>query len=91
MCGISREIPRGYGPKFLGRSKPRGSILLWRSHLGSRRKNRYIESSNGQPRHERLNVNWFVKMQDARQKTAGRQCDYDETQTTERIAIPKPA
>lgn len=42
--------------------------------------NAFIESFNGSFRDECLNVNWFLSIEDARQKIEARRRDYNEFQ-----------
>src|SRR5690606_42019328 len=48
------------------------------SRPGKRTDNPYVESFDGEVRDECLSVNWFLSLEDAREKTENYRCEYNQ-------------
>ncbi len=53
-------------------------VILDFSRPGKPTENAFIESFNGSVRAECLNENWFLSLEDAREKIESWRCDYNE-------------
>ena len=93
--GLPKAIVLDNGPEFRGRalaawSEERG-VRLEFIQPGKPVQNAYVESFNGLLRHECLNVEWFVSMDDARQKLAKFREHYNEQRPVSALADRTPA
>jgi putative transposase len=80
--GIPRSIKVDNGPEFISRDLDKwayeNKVTLDFSRPGKPIDNAFIESFNGSFRDECLNVNWFLSMEDAREKIESWRRDYNE-------------
>ena len=69
------------GPEFISKELDRwayeNAVTLDFSRPGKPTDNAYIESFNGSLRDECLNTNWFLSLEDARDKIENWRCDYN--------------
>lgn len=61
------------------------------SRPGTPTDNAYIESFNGSPRDECLNVHWFESIDDARRKIEAWRQDYNESRPHQALGDKAPA
>jgi len=80
--GIPRSIYVDNGPEFISKELDKwayeNNVTLNFSRPGKPVDNAFIESFNGSFRDECLNVNWFLSMEDAREKIESWRSDYNE-------------
>jgi putative transposase len=80
--GVPRRIHVDNGPEFISKDLDRwayeNNVTLDFSRPGKPVDNAYIESFNGSFRDECLNVNWFLSLEDAREKIESWRRDYNE-------------
>jgi putative transposase len=80
--GYSQKIRVDNGPEFISKELDawayRNGLKFDFSRPGKPTDNAYIESFNGSLRDECLNTNWFLSIEDARDKLKTWQNDYSE-------------
>ncbi len=80
--GVPRSIRCDNGPEFISKVLDRwayeNGVTLDYSRPGKPTDNAFVESFNGSFRDECLNVNWFLSMEDARDKIEAWRVDYNE-------------
>jgi len=80
--GIPERIFLDNGPEFIGKSLDKwayeNKVTLDFSRPGKPTDNAFIESFNGSFRDECLNVNWFLSMDDAKEKIEAWRKEYNE-------------
>lgn len=80
--GVPRSIHVDNGPEFISKELDKWAYLngveLDFSRPGKPVDNAYIESFNGSFRDECLNVNWFLSLEDAKEKIESWRRDYNE-------------
>ena len=80
--GLPQTIRVDNGPEFISKELDRWAyehnIVLDFSRPGKPVDNAYIESFNGSFRDECLNVNWFLSIEDAREKIGAWRNDYNQ-------------
>jgi putative transposase len=81
VCGKPQYIKVDNGPEFISKDLDRwayeNGVTLDLSRPGKPTDNAYIESFNGSFRDECLNTNWFLSLEDAREKIEAWRCDYN--------------
>ena len=83
LCGCApKRIKVDNGSEFISRALDRwayeNKVTLDFSRPGKPTDNAFIESFNGRLRDECLNVNWFLSLDDAREKIEAWRTDYNE-------------
>ena len=99
ICQTGREAPQriqvDHGPEFVSLALNKwaydNDVVLDFSRPGKPTDNPYIESFNGSFRYECLNVNWFMSLEDARQKIENWRQDYNEFRPDSSLADTPPA
>lgn len=80
--GLPKRIQVDNGSEFISKALDlwayEHQVTLDFSRPGKPTDNAYIESFNGSFRDECLNINWFLSLDDARQKIEIWRCDYNE-------------
>ncbi len=80
--GVPERIFLDNGPEFIGKSLDKwayeNKVILDFSRPGKPTDNAYIESFNGSFRDECLNVNWFLSLDDAKEKIEAWRKEYNE-------------
>lgn len=83
------------GPEFISKALDRwayeNGVTLDYSRPGKPTDNAFIESFNGSFRDARLNVNWFLSMEDARDKIEAWRRDYNEYRPHSSLGDMTPA
>src|SRR5689334_16352678 len=92
--GLPKRIRLDNGPEFLSRdldlwAYARGVVLDF-SRPGKPTDNAFAESFNGKVRAECLNANWFLSLDDARQKCEAWRVDYNEVRPHSSIGQRAP-
>ena len=67
------------------------AFALKQAELGTPTDNAYIESFNGSFRDECLNTNWFMSLEDARDKIERWETDYNEFRPHSALTYQTPA
>ena len=82
MCGTPNFIKFDNGPEFISKELDKwayeNKVTLDFSRPGKPTDNAYIESFNGSFRDECLNINWFLSLDDAREKIEEWRRDYND-------------
>jgi putative transposase len=93
--GYPRNIKVDNGPEFISRALDAWTydrkISLQFSRLGTPTDNAHIESFNGSLREECLNTNWFMSLEDAREKLEQWRNDYNEYRPHSALTYLPPA
>lgn len=93
--GLPKRIKADNGPEFISRALDAWAYLndvkLDYSRPGTPTDNAYIESFNGSFCDECLNVNWFMSLEDARDKIESRRKDYNEFRPHSSLTYLTPA
>jgi putative transposase len=80
--GVPKVIRVDNGPEFISKDLDlwayENGVTLDFSRPGKPTDNAYIESFNGSFRDECLNVNWFLSLEDAREKIEAWRIEYNE-------------
>jgi len=80
--GVPRFIKVDNGPEFISKELDRwaygNGVTLDSSRPGKPADNAFIESPSGRFRDECLNVNWFLSLEDAREKIEEWRRDYNQ-------------
>lgn len=89
------RIQVDHGPEFVSLALDKwaydNGVVLDFSRPGKPTDNPFIESFNGSFRDECLNVNWFMSLEDARQKIENCRRDYNEYRPHSSLADTPPA
>jgi len=92
--GTPRCIKVDNGPEFISRALDAWTydrkIQLVFSRPGTPTDNAHIESFNGSLREECLNTNWFMSLEDAKEKLVGWRNDYNEYCTPSALTYLQP-
>ena len=93
--GLPKRIKVDNGPEFISRSLDAwayfNKVKLDYSRPGTPTDNAYIESFNGSFRNECLNVNWFMSLEDAKDKIEHWRKDYNEFRPHSALTYLTPA
>lgn len=93
--GLPKRIKVDNGPEFISRALDAwayfNKVKLDYSRPGTPTDNAYIESFNGSFRDECLNVNWFMSLEDARDKIERWRMDYNEFRPHSALTYLTPA
>ena len=93
--GLPKRIKVDNGPEFISRVLDAwayfNQVKLDYSRPGTPTDNAYIESFNGSFRDECLNTNWFMSLEDARDKIARWKMDYNEFRPHSALTYLTPA
>ena len=93
--GLPKRIKVDNGPEFISRALDAwayfNKVKLDYSRPGTPTDNAYIESFNGSFRDECLNVNWFLSLEDARDKIERWRMDYNEFRPHSALTYLTPA
>jgi len=99
ICHAGRKAPLriqvDHGPEFVSLALDKwaydNGVVLDFSRPGKPTDNPFIESFNGSFRDECLNVNWFMSLEDARQKIENWRQDYNEYRPHSSLGDTPPA
>ena len=93
--GLPQRIKVDNGPEFISRALDAWAyfnhVKLDYSRPGTPTDNAYIESFNGSFRDECLNTNWFMSLEDARDKIERWETDYNEFRPHSALTYQTPA
>ena len=93
--GLPKRIKVDNGPEFISRVLDAwahfNQVKLDYSRPGTPTDNAYIESFNGSLRDECLNTNWFLSLEDARDKIERWRTDYNEFRPHSALTYLTPA
>jgi len=93
--GLPKRIKVDNGPEFISRALDAwayfNKVKLDYSRPGTPTDNAYVESFNGSFRDECLNVNWFMSLEDARDKIERWRMDYNEFRPHSALTYLTPA
>jgi len=93
--GRPEKIKVDNGPEFISNALDAwayfGKVDLDFSRPGKPTDNPHIESFNGTFRNECLNANWFMSLEDAKEKIEGWKIDYNEIRPHSSLAYLTPA
>jgi putative transposase len=93
--GLPKRIKVDNGPEFISRALDAwayfNEVKLDYSRPGTPTDNAYIESFNGSFRDECLNTNWFMSLEDAREKIERWKTDYNEFRPHSALTYLTPA
>ena len=92
--GLPRRIQVDNGSEFISRTLDlwayENSVTLDFSRPGKPTDNPHIESFNGSFRDECLNLNWFLSLEDAREKIEAWRVDYNDFRPHQSLADRTP-
>lgn len=95
LRGLPKRIQVDNGSEFISRSLDlwayENGVTLDFSRPGKPTDNPYIESFNGSFRDECLNLNWFLSLEDAREKIEAWRVDYNEFRPHQSLADRTPS
>lgn len=93
--GLPQRIKVDNGPEFISKALDAWAyfnhVQLDYSRLGTPTDNAYIESFNGSFRDECLNTNWFMSLEDAKDKIERWRMDYNELRPHSGLTYQTPA
>lgn len=93
--GVPEHIQVDNGPEFISRAVDQWAfeqgVKLHFVEPGQPTQNAYIESFNGKFRDECLNENWFVSLQEAREKIEAWRRDYNQVRPHSSLGYQTPA